>query len=52
MENDLDINILPDRRYKDYCSALSSWEREEYAAAYKPQSRNRYHDPLIHNPSD
>ena len=45
MENDLDANLLPDRRYKDYRSAPRSWEREEYAAAHTPQPRDRYHDP-------
>ena len=45
MENDLDANLLSDRRYKDYPSAPRLWEREEYAAAQTPQPRNRYHDP-------
>ena len=57
MENDLDANLLPDTRYKDYRNAPRpwtrkdyhgaprSWEREEYTAAHTPQPRNRYHEP-------
>ena len=36
MESDLDANLLPDRRYKDYRSAPRSWEREEYVTAHTP----------------
>ena len=50
MENDLDANLLPDRRYKDYRSAPRSWEQEEYNAAHAPQPRNRYYDPSQRSP--